>query len=91
MCVVQATRPTLIFYPLPLTFFLQILKLAENSSSAIPFQLQNLEKKYISKCTQSLVLEVNGLKKVISSKIDPFISVLSYLKHFQAGLSIPRN
>ena len=28
--------------------------------------------------------------KVIFSKIDPFISGLSYLTHFQAGLNIPR-
>ena len=44
------------FYPLPLTFFLQIMKLEEiirtkNFCSAILFQLQNLEKKYISKWT----------------------------------------
>ena len=28
--------------------------------------------------------------KVISSKIDHFISVLSYVIHFQGGLNIPR-
>ena len=30
------------------------------------------------------------IKRVLSSKIDPFISVLSYVIHFQAGLNIPR-
>ena len=41
-------------------------------------------------CIQSLVIEVKGLKQIISSNTDPFISVLSYLIHFQAGLNIPR-
>ena len=41
--------PTYPRFLLPtLNFFLHILKLEENSSSAILFQLQNLEKKYIS-------------------------------------------
>ena len=37
-------------------------------------------------------LEVKGLKQghIFKFKIDPFISVLSYLIHFQAGLNIPR-
>ena len=35
--------------PPALNFFLQILKLEENSRTAILFQLQNLEKSYISK------------------------------------------
>ena len=37
-----------IFLPPTLNFFLQILKLEENNRSAILFQLQNFEKKYIS-------------------------------------------
>ena len=54
LCVVQVTRPTLNLYPPTLNFFLQILKLEKNSRtkkfcSAILFQLQNLEKKNISK------------------------------------------
>ena len=41
-------------------------------------------------CIQSLILEVKGLKQGCIFKKDPFIQVLSYLIHFQAGLNIPR-
>ena len=41
-------------------------------------------------CIQSLVLEVKGLIQVYIYKIDPSISVLSYLIYFLAGLNIPR-
>ena len=37
------------FLPPTINFCLQTMKLEENSSSAILFQLQNLEKKYKSK------------------------------------------
>ena len=54
ICMVQVTPPTLNLYPPVLNFFLQILKLEENSRtklfcSAILFQIQNLEKRNISK------------------------------------------
>ena len=42
-------------------------------------------------CIQSLVLEVKGLKQGYIFKLEPFISVLSNLIHFQVGLNIPRN
>ena len=71
-CSDYPTFPKVI--PPTINFFLQTLKLEENSRtksfcSAILFQLQNLEKNTYQndhlkwKCIQSLVLEVEGLKQ----------------------------
>ena len=54
------------------------------------YQNNHLKQKSKFLCIQSLVLEVKGLKQGYILKIDPFISDLSYLIHFQAGLNIPR-
>ena len=89
ICVVHVTWPTLNFYPPTLNFFLQILKLEENSRtkyffcSVILFQLQNLEKKYISKWPSEMEILISmhsvfGLKQGYICKKRPFISVLSY-------------
>ena len=52
---------------------------------------QNDHLKWKSKflCIQSLVLEEKGLKQGYIFKLDPFISVMSYLTHFKAGLNYP--
>ena len=49
-----------------------------------------LKQKSKSLCIQSLVLEVKGLKQGYIYKNRLFLSVLSYLLHFQACLNIPR-
>ena len=54
------------------------------------YQKDHLKRKSKFLRIHSLVLEVKGLKQGYIFKVDPFISVLSYLVHFQADLNIPR-
>ena len=53
------------------------------------YQNDHLKQKSKFLCIQSLVLEVKGLKQGYIFKNRSFISVLSYLSYFQAGLNLP--
>ena len=100
--MVQVTRPTLDFYPLPLSFFSKFWcwkRIAEQNNFVLLFssnfriwRKNTYHNDHLKRSSKFLCIGSKRVKKDYMGHIFkniPFISVLSYLIHFKSGLNIP--